>query len=65
MTNHLEDTKQQVIRLRTIFQHPGKKATGKHCDGTEGCLKEVTEALEEDEEGALKDAGIIGSIASS
>ena len=58
---HLEETKNQVVRLRTIFEHLGKKPTGKHCDGTEGCLKEVTEALEEDEEGALKDAGIIGA----
>ena len=61
MKAHLEETKGQVVRLRTIFEHLGKKPTGKHCDGTEGCLKEVTEALEEDEEGALKDAGIIGA----
>ena len=27
----------------------------------EGCLKEVTEALEEDEKGALKDARILGA----
>ena len=58
---HLEETKNQVMRLRTIFEHLGEKPTGKHCDGTEGCLKEVTEALEEDAEGALKDAGIIGA----
>jgi ferritin-like metal-binding protein YciE len=61
MTSHLEETKQQVLRLRTIFEHLSEKPTGKHCDGTEGCLNEVTEALEEDEEGALKDAGIIGA----
>ena len=61
MTAHLEETKGQVTRLRTIFEHLGKKPTGKHCDGTEGCLKEVAEAAEEDEGGALKDAGIIGA----
>ncbi len=61
MTAHLEETKGQVIRLRTIFEHLGKKPTGKHCDGTEGCLKEVQEAIEEDAEGAIKDAGIIGA----
>ena len=61
MKAHLEETKGQVVRLRTIFERLGKKPTGKHCDGTEGCLKEVTEALEEDEDGALKDAGIIGA----
>ena len=61
MTAHLEETKGQVTRLRTIFEHLGKKPTGKHCDGTEGCLKEVEEAVEEDAEGAIKDAGIIGA----
>ncbi|MGI4756612.1 MAG: ferritin-like domain-containing protein [Janthinobacterium lividum] len=61
MTAHLEETKGQVTRLRTIFEQLGEKPTGKHCDGTEGCLKEVAEATEEDEEGALKDAGIIGA----
>ena len=61
MTAHLEETKGQVVRLRTVFEHLGKKPTGKHCDGTEGCLKEVEEAREQDAEGALKDAGIIGA----
>lgn len=61
MTTHLEETKGQVARLRTIFEQLGEKPTGKHCDGTEGCLKEVAEATEEDEEGALKDACIIGA----
>ena len=61
MTEHLEQTKEQVLRLRQAFEHLGKKPTGKHCSGMEGCLKEVSEALEEDEEGALKDAGIVGA----
>ncbi|MGI4826724.1 MAG: ferritin-like domain-containing protein [Janthinobacterium lividum] len=60
-TAHLEETKEQVVRLRTIFGHLGRKPTGKHCDGTEGCLKEVEEAREEETEGAIKDAGIIGA----
>ena len=55
---HLEETKGQVTRLRTISEHLGKTPTGKHCDGTEGGLKEVEEAVEEDSEGALKNAGI-------
>lgn len=58
---HLEQTKAQVLRLREVFQHISKKPTGQHCNGVEGCLKEVTEALEKDEEGALKDAGILGA----
>ena len=58
---HLEQTKGQVLRLREVFGHIGKKPTGEHCSGMEGCIKEVTEALEKDEEGALKDAGILGA----
>lgn len=62
LKGHHEQTKEQVLRLRQAFEHLGKKPTGKHCNGMEGCLKEVTEALEEDSEGALKDAGIIGAL---
>ncbi len=58
---HLEQTKGQVLRLREVFSHIGKKPTGQHCSGMEGCIKEVTEALEKDETGALKDAGILGA----
>ncbi len=58
---HLEQTKGQVLRLREIFSHLGKKPTGQHCSGMEGCIKEVQEALEKDEEGALKDAGVVGA----
>ena len=58
---HLEETKGQVLRLREVFKHLGKKPTGEHCSGMEGCIKEVTEALEKDEQGALKDAGILGA----
>ena len=58
---HLEQTKGQVLRLREVFSHIGKKPTGEHCSGMEGCIKEVTEALEKDEKGSLKDAGILGA----
>jgi len=61
LKEHLEQTKGQVLRLREVFQHLGKKPTGQHCNGMEGCIKEVTEALEKDKEGALKDAGVMGA----
>ena len=61
LRDHLEQTKGQVLRLREVFQHLGKKPTGEHCSGMEGCIKEVTEALEKDEEGALKDSGVLGA----
>ena len=61
--NHLEETKGHVVRLQQAFELLGKKAVAKHCKGMEGAIDEVKEALEEDEEGALLDAGIIGAAA--
>ena len=61
--NHLEETKGHVVRLQQCFETLGKKAVAKHCKGMEGAIDEVKEALAEDEEGALLDAGIIGAAA--
>lgn len=58
---HLDETKGQIERLKQAFEHIGKKATGKHCSGMEGAIDEVKEALEEDEEGAVFDAGLVGA----
>ncbi len=58
--NHLEETKNQVERLKQVFEIIGKKPTGKHCSGMEGAIDEVKEALDEDEDGAIYDAGIVG-----
>jgi ferritin-like metal-binding protein YciE len=62
-TEHLEQTKGHVERLKQVFEHLGKKPTGKHCNGMEGAIDEVKEALEEEEDGALLDAGIVGAAA--
>jgi ferritin-like metal-binding protein YciE len=62
-TEHLEQTKGQVERLKQVFEILGKKPTGKHCSGMEGAIDEVKEALEEDEEGAIFDAGLVGAAA--
>ncbi len=58
---HLEETKGHVLRLRQVFEHIGKKPTGKHCEGMEGVIKEGTEALEEDMDDASFDSGLIGA----
>ncbi len=59
--NHLEETKNQVQRLRDAFGVLGKKPTGQHCNGMEGVVEEGQEALEKDEEGANKDLCIVGA----
>ncbi len=59
---HIEVTKGQVERLKTVFGILGKKPTGKHCDGMEGAIKEVKEPLEEEEQGVERDSMLIGGL---
>lgn len=63
ISNHLEETKGQVLRLRQAFEILGKKPTGQHCNGMEGLIEEGQDALEKDEEGANFDLGICGASA--
>jgi len=59
--SHLDETKGHVERLKQVFEHLGKKATGQHCNGMEGLIEEGKEAIEKDEEGATKDVCLIGA----
>ena len=61
LKENLEQTKGQVLRLKEAFGHLGKKPTGQHCSGMEGCVEECQDAIEKDAEGANKDLGIIGA----
>jgi ferritin-like metal-binding protein YciE len=58
---HLEQTKGHVQRLEKIFQALGESPKGKKCKGMEGLIEEGSEAMEEDFEGALMDAALIGA----
>ena len=58
---HLEQTKGQVQRLDQIFQKLGESPKGKKCKGMEGLVEEGSEVIEEDFEGAVKDAALIGA----
>jgi ferritin-like metal-binding protein YciE len=61
ITEHLEETKGQVERLKQIFEQLGKRPSGKLCKGMEGLIEEGKEQLESDEEGAVKDVCIAGA----
>lgn len=61
LENHLEETQGQVTRLEEVFSLIGKKATAKKCEAMEGLIKEAEEIMEECEEGAMCDAGIISA----
>ncbi|HEV2991922.1 MAG TPA: ferritin-like domain-containing protein [Candidatus Angelobacter sp.] len=58
---HLEQTKEQVQRLEEIFETLEASPKGKKCAGMEGLIKEGSEAMEEDFEGAVMDAALIGA----
>ena len=60
-TEHLEQTKGHVDRLKQVFEQLGEKPTGELCKGMEGLVKEGQEQLESDEEGATKDVCITGA----
>lgn len=58
---HLEVTKNQVVRLEAIFKLLGQKAEGKKCEAMAGLLKEGDSILEETVPGPVRDAGIIAA----
>lgn len=58
---HLDVTKNQVVRLEKFFELMGEKAEGKKCEAMAGLLKEGDSILEETMLGAVRDAGIIAA----
>lgn len=58
---HLEQTKGHVERLEEIFESLDESPKGKKCMGMEGLVKEGSEAMEEDFEGPVMDAALIGA----
>jgi ferritin-like metal-binding protein YciE len=62
-SEHLQETKGQVERLRQVFSLLHEKPTGKHCNGMEGLIEEGQEAIDEEEEGEAYDIGLIGAAA--
>jgi len=59
-TNHLEETKNQVMRLEQIFESLGESPKGKKCAGMEGIVEEGAETIDE-YEGAVLDAALISA----
>lgn len=57
--DHLAVTKEHVSRLEEIFGLLGAKATAKKCEAMEGLVMEAQELMEEEEESAVLDAGLI------
>lgn len=60
-TDHLEETKGQVVRLQNVFAILEEKPTGQHCGGMEGVIEEGADALEKGTEDASFDSGLVGA----
>lgn len=58
---HLNQTKEHVQRLETIFEELDENPKGKKCVGMEGLIKEGSEIMGEDFEGPVMDAALIGA----
>ncbi len=61
LESHLEETKEQVTRLETIFEELDRSPGRKKCKGMEGLLEEGSELIEEEPEQIVLDAGLISA----
>ena len=61
LTAHLDETKQQIVRLESIAGILEIKASGKVCKGMEGIILEGAEALTIDAPALVYDLGIIAA----
>lgn len=61
LEKHLAETEEQVTRLEQVFDILSKKVEAVKCEAMSGILKEAEEIMDECEEGAMRDAGIISA----
>lgn len=61
ISDHLDQTKNHVVRLEDCFKALGKKAQAKKCDAMQGLLDEGESIVEETQPGSVRDAGIIAA----
>ncbi|MDF1586892.1 YciE/YciF ferroxidase family protein [Marinimicrococcus flavescens] len=57
--SHLEETRGHVERLEEVFDTLDLAKRGKTCEAMQGLVEEGREILEEVEDGAVRDAGLI------
>ena len=60
-TEHLEQTRGHVERLKQIFEALGQPASGKRCVAMEGMVEEGSEIMEDDFEGEVLDAALVAA----
>ena len=60
-SHHLEETRQHVSRLETIFQQIGEKPSGETCEAMKVLIKEGEILVKAEGESGVRDAGLIGA----
>ena len=58
---HLEETKEQAVRLEKLLASHDETTRGPRCKGMEGLLKEGEEMIEEEADEEVRDAGLIAA----
>lgn len=58
---HLEQTRNQVDRLRDIFDRIGENPEGEHCEAMEGLIEEGEEVIAQEGDAIVKDAALIAA----
>lgn len=58
---HSEETKGQIKRLEQVFEILGKRAQGKTCPAIDGIIEEGEEVMEEYNDSAALDAGLVAA----
>lgn len=61
LTEHLEVTQNQIMRLEQVFEALGEKAQAKKCEAMDGLIKESEEIMKGTKAGMVRDAGIISA----
>lgn len=61
LTEHMEQTVQQVTRLENVFEILGIKAEAVKCEAMEGLIDEAEDIVDDLDEGPVRDAGIIAA----
>lgn len=58
---HLEETKEHVLRLVHVLEMAGAGTRGTKCKGMEGLIEEAKSMIEEEADNEVRDAGLISA----
>jgi ferritin-like metal-binding protein YciE len=59
--SHLEETEGHVSKVEQVFEVIGKRAQAKKCEAMDGLIKEAQDIMQDSDDGAMMDAGIISA----